>query len=101
MIIEMMNRKEHLTMEGLQQIVNIKASMNKGLSSLLKAAFPNTIKVPRPLVENQEILNSHWLTGFTSGEVAFLFKKKNQLAIILVLKYHFVFKLLSILEISY
>jgi hypothetical protein len=35
-------KKEHLTIEGLQKIINIKASMNLGLSgrSSLKAAFP-------------------------------------------------------------
>ena len=51
----MMSRKEHLTFEGLQQIVNFKASMNLGLSNELKKAFPNTMPVPRPLVVNQII----------------------------------------------
>ena len=46
-----MNRKEHLTIEGLHKIVAIKASINLGLSQELKAAFPNTISEPRPLVE--------------------------------------------------
>ena len=50
-----MNRKEHLTSEGLQKIVNIKASLNLGLSVKLRAAFPNTIPVARPLVIDQEI----------------------------------------------
>lgn len=36
----MMNRKEHLTSEGLQKLVAIKASMNRGLSESFKAAFP-------------------------------------------------------------
>ena len=55
LIVEMMSRKEHLTIEGLQQIVNIRASMNKGLSPELKMAFPNTIPVKRPLIVDQEI----------------------------------------------
>ena len=55
MVVEMMSRKEHLTFEGLQQIVNFKASMNLGLSNELKKAFPNTMPVPRPLVVNQII----------------------------------------------
>jgi hypothetical protein len=49
--VEIVNRKEHLTSEGLQKIVNIKASINKGLSAELKSAFPNTKSVPRPEVE--------------------------------------------------
>jgi hypothetical protein len=55
MVIEIMSRKEHLTIEGLQQIINIKATINRGLSDDLKKAFPNTIPVQRPLVLNQVI----------------------------------------------
>jgi hypothetical protein len=36
-----MNAKEHLTLSGLQKIVNLKASLNNGLSKSLKEAFPN------------------------------------------------------------
>ncbi len=52
-----MNRGEHLTIEGLQQIVNIKASINLGLSFQLKVAFPNTIQVKRTLVIDEVITN--------------------------------------------
>jgi len=43
MIIDLMSRKEHLTIEGLHKIVAIKASLNLGLSDKLKVAFPNVI----------------------------------------------------------
>ena len=49
----MINRKEHLTEEGKKKIVAIKASMNNGLSSEFKSAFPSIIPVPRPVVEGQ------------------------------------------------
>lgn len=49
--LELMNRKEHLTMEGLMKILSIKASMNKGLSEDLQRVFPNVTPVPRPLVD--------------------------------------------------
>jgi hypothetical protein len=49
-----MEQKEHLTSEGLAKIVAIKASMNSGLSSKLKA-FTHVLPVPRPLIEDQEI----------------------------------------------
>jgi len=55
-------------MEGLQKIIAIKASMNLGLSKELKAAFPDTIPVQRPLVNNQEIMDSNWVSGLTLGE---------------------------------
>ena len=32
--------KKHLTLEGLQEIVSIRASLNKGLPERLKLAFP-------------------------------------------------------------
>lgn len=47
--------KEHLTLQGLQKIVNIKASINKGLSETLKAAFPNTILNSRPILSDKTI----------------------------------------------
>jgi len=43
-----MQKGEHLTVEGLQKIINIRASINKGLSPLLKEAFPNSVAVTRP-----------------------------------------------------
>jgi hypothetical protein len=33
---------EHLKEVGLQSIINIRASLNLGLSEVLKTAFPNT-----------------------------------------------------------
>jgi len=44
-------------MDGLQKIVEIKASMNRGLSEGLKVAFPHVIPMIRPLVQNKTIEN--------------------------------------------
>jgi hypothetical protein len=49
--VELIEQKEHLTSEGLAKIVAIKGSMNLGLSSKLKAAFPNILPIDRPLVK--------------------------------------------------
>jgi hypothetical protein len=46
---------EHLKEVGLQSIINIRASLNLGLSEALKTAFPNTIPIIRPLVPKAEI----------------------------------------------
>ena len=46
----MIQRKEHLTSEGLDKIVARKASLNLGLSDTLKEAFPGVVPVRRPLV---------------------------------------------------
>jgi hypothetical protein len=50
-VLELMNTREHHTMEGLAKIVNIKASMNKGLSEQLKEQFLDVVPVQRPIVE--------------------------------------------------
>lgn len=70
-IVSIMSLKGHLTCEGLQQIVNIRASLNKGLTDKLKAGFPMTIPVARPLVTGQTIPHPEWLAGFTTGEGCF------------------------------
>lgn len=56
-VITMMERKEHLTQGGLKKIVAFKANLNQGLSDKLKAAFPDVVPIPRPLVKNQTILD--------------------------------------------
>lgn len=58
-IVLLIVKGEHLTIEGLQSIVNIRASLNLGLSDDLKLAFPNTIPVVRPLVAKTEIPDPH------------------------------------------
>ncbi len=68
MVFELINRGEHLTHEGLQQIVNLRASMNLGLSDELKEAFPDVKPVLRPLIVDQKIQDPNWVAGFVSGE---------------------------------
>jgi len=53
-------------MKGLQEIVNIRATMNNGLSDKLEKALPETIPVKRPEVDNIEIRNPQWLYGFSA-----------------------------------
>jgi len=47
-----MELKEHLTLEGLQKIINTKATLNFGLSKELQLMFPETRlrRVPRLLI---------------------------------------------------
>lgn len=54
-IVEKINRKEHLTIEGVQGIANLKASMNNGVSEVLLAEFPDTNPVDRPIVKDPVI----------------------------------------------
>jgi hypothetical protein len=71
---ELIQNKEHLTAQGIQKIVAIKASLNLGISDELKAAFPATVPVQRPDVENILNRDPYWLAGFTSAEGCFLIR---------------------------
>lgn len=80
LVIELMNKGEHLTNEGgfaLHKIVSIRASINTGLSPKLRRSrhFPNLKLVQRPLVEFTGIPDPHWLVGFVEGEGCFMIDK--------------------------
>jgi len=49
-VILMMQQKEHLTKEGIENILNIRATMNLGLTPILTEAFPFCVPVERPVV---------------------------------------------------
>ena len=67
--IELVNKKAHLTVEGLNKIVNIKAGMNLGLSDKLKSEFSEYIPVQRPIINCDNLnLDPHWISGFFSAE---------------------------------
>lgn len=68
---ELMFRKEHLTLEGLNQIVAIKASINKGLSSELKNAYPSITPASIPSIETSKVGDPHWFAGFSEAEGCF------------------------------
>jgi len=57
-----------LTLQGIQKIINIRATLNFGLSKELQLMFPETVPVPRPLRETCVIPHSQWIAGFTSAE---------------------------------
>jgi len=70
--------KNHLTDEGLINMASIKASMNKGLSETLKAAFPtygiiDPLSLSKGLIATQvgKSINPYWVAGFTEAEGCF------------------------------
>ena len=67
--VKIVNNKAHLTVEGLNKIVNIKASMNLGLSDVLKLEFPDYTPVERPVIHYDNVnLDPNWISGFVSAE---------------------------------
>jgi hypothetical protein len=77
---EIIKSKEHLKLEGLHNLVGLKASLNLGLSDSLKGAFPQIIPVIRPNYIFQGIPDGNWLAGFTSGDGSLSVSTKNNKA---------------------
>jgi NADH:ubiquinone oxidoreductase subunit K len=80
-IVKFMSEKEHSNLQGIQTIVNYKASMNWGLSDELKKAFPDTVPVKKEdIVSNYNILVSakEWMAGFSTGESNFFTVQKSK-----------------------
>ena len=55
-----MEKKEHLTNEGLLKLISIKSVLNKGLSERFKESFPSLIPVEIPKSENNKIVPSNF-----------------------------------------
>ena len=70
-IVKLINNKMHLTEEGLLQIINLRASINLGLSNLQKSKFPNYKPVARPVINLSKIPDPNWIAGFVTAEGCF------------------------------
>ena len=73
---ELISNKQHLNMDGLLNLIALKASSNWGLNQDLKEAFPNIIPAARAQADSQ-IPNPEWLQGFVSGEGNFFIRLMN------------------------
>jgi hypothetical protein len=69
-VIEIIN-KGPVSQVDLQKIVNLKASLNNGLSSELQASFPKTVPVQRSILPFTAPLHPLWVVGFTEAESSF------------------------------
>ena len=75
----LIKNKSHLTKDGLLELVALKAVINNGINNDLSIAFPNIATVLRPEVEEPQIMNPYWLSGFVEAEGCFsvvIFKNK-------------------------
>ena len=78
-VVLLMVNKEHTTLEGIQKIVSLKSSLNWGLTTELKNAFPDIassnnlesfiIKTADQKLD--KILHPEWIAGFATGESNF------------------------------
>ncbi len=76
-VINLMKEGKHLTLEGLNRIVSIKAALNnEKLSDTLNLAFPNLEPALRPAYGHKNVEDLHWLAGFTDAEGCFFIALK-------------------------
>lgn len=70
-IILLMEKGEHNSLPGLLKIFSLKAILNKGLPSSVKAKFPDIIPAIVPEFHKPFNFNPHWLSGFITAEGSF------------------------------
>jgi hypothetical protein len=76
-VINLMKEGRHLTLEGLNRIVSIKATLNdRKLSNALSLAFPDIEPNLRPESSLRNIQDLNWLAGFTDAEGCFFISLK-------------------------
>lgn len=73
--------KEHLTEEGFQQYINLRATINNGnhFKNLL-VEYPYTVKLPKPYFEFKGLIDPHWIAGFADGDGCFRIKTRKSAA---------------------
>lgn len=70
-IVLLMEKGEHNSLPGLLKIFSLKAILNKGLPSVVKAEFPDIIPAIAPEFNIPFNFNPHWLSGFITAEGSF------------------------------
>jgi len=76
-VVNDMEQERHLTVEGLNKVMSVKAVMNnKVMSDSLNLAFPDIEPMLRPGIKDRNIKSLHWLAGFTDAEGCFFIALK-------------------------
>ena len=89
--MELINKREHLILEGIEKIINIRASMNKKLIRRLNKDFPNIKPINESFIKIVNINDPQWITRFVEAEGCFYIKPiKDQSGIV---KYSLVFSI--------
>lgn len=77
-IFIILNEDSKMTLLKLNKILNLKASLNWGLSNKLKKSFKDFEIFPQKRIYNDSaLINSYWVSGFVSGDGCFKIFKNN------------------------
>lgn len=69
-IVIIMYNKQHLSTEGLNKVISLKASLNKGLTPFVTKHFPNVNPMERPVIKSY-LKDPYWAAGFVEAEGCF------------------------------
>lgn len=76
--VSLIKQGEHLNIDGLKNIIALKASLNLGLTDDLNQAFPDITPVLRPSFKYPCLIpDLNWFAGFTDAEGCFFIVIKN------------------------
>lgn len=81
--LDIIFKKEHLTLDGLYKLIGLRYNLNRGISEELLEAFKSEIiskkiqPVDRPEFKFKGILDPNWISGFSSGDGSFNIKIAN------------------------
>lgn len=71
-VLNLMEKKEHLTESGLNKILAIKFSFKYGANSKLRTLFPNITPITPPAYNPPlQLINKSWLSGFMIADGSF------------------------------
>ena len=70
-IVLLMEKGEHKSLSSLLKIFSLRAILNKGLPSFIKAEYPDITPAVEPEFKLSNYLNPHWLSGFITAEGSF------------------------------
>lgn len=73
-IVLLLRNIKLLNKDSLRNIVNLRASLNRGVSKKLHSDFPDIQKVSRSKANLPTLVNYNWLAGFFSGDGCFFIK---------------------------
>jgi hypothetical protein len=72
MVMDKLQAKEHITLQGFLSILSINAVFPKGLTANILAAFPNIISIIKPeFINPTGPLNPYWIAGFVQADGSF------------------------------
>lgn len=76
-VVHIIINKEHLTLEGFNRILSIKAFMRNGLTETLAESFQNIVPIAKLIMKTPKYLDPNWIVGFTEGEGCFIVHVQN------------------------